>query len=177
MDVDPPQSGVVELPGLLGQQDAVGGQGQVLDAGDRHQLADQLREVLADQRLAAGDAQLADAHRHRNPNKTFDFLESSGYLSRGSKLYSVFGHAIEAPDVAAIRHADPQVVVQATEGVCEGKHGEASCKALLIYCIRFRSRLTFLARPASWRAFHRRGPGGLVLAPTSGSEHAAPRTE
>ena len=121
MDVDPPQSGVVELLGVLGQQDAVGGQGQVLDAGDRHQLANQLGEAFADQRLAAGDAQLADAHGDRNLNKMLDFLERQDVLA-GLELDPFFGHAIETADVTAVGDADPQVVVQAAEAVDERGH-------------------------------------------------------
>jgi hypothetical protein len=101
---------------LLGQQDPVGGQGRVLDAGNRHQLADQLRKVLANQRLAAGYAQLADSQGDCNFNKMLDFLECEDVLA-GLELNPFFGHAIETTDVAAIGHADPQIVVYAAEAV------------------------------------------------------------
>src|SRR4029077_20730007 len=51
MHVDAPQAGVVERLSLLSEQHAVGGQRQVLDAFNRRQLADQLRQILAKQRL------------------------------------------------------------------------------------------------------------------------------
>ena len=50
---------------LFGEQDAVGREGEVVDAGDRGQLLDQARQVGPHERLAAGEPQLVDAQlRH-----------------------------------------------------------------------------------------------------------------
>ena len=61
MDVEAPQPGVIKFLRLVGQQHSVGGQRHVLNAFDRAQPSDQLRQILAQQRLAAGEAQLAHA--------------------------------------------------------------------------------------------------------------------
>jgi hypothetical protein len=50
-----------------------------------------------------------------------DFLERQDVLA-GLELDSLLGHAIETADVAAVRHADPQIVVQAAEGIDERCH-------------------------------------------------------
>jgi hypothetical protein len=46
----------------------------------------------------------------------FDFLERQDILA-GLELHPFFGHAVKTPDVAAIGHADPQIVVYAAEAV------------------------------------------------------------
>ena len=58
-DGDAVESGVLEVPGLLGQQVAVGGQRDVGDAINGGHLRDQLRQISTQQGLAAGDARLA----------------------------------------------------------------------------------------------------------------------
>ena len=45
--------------------------------------------------------------------------------SRGTNFTSVFRHAVEAADVAAVGDADAQVVVHAAESVDEGEHRNA----------------------------------------------------
>ena len=51
----------VQIDGVLREQHAVGRQRDVLDARDIGQIADQIGQVRAQQRLAAGEAQLAHA--------------------------------------------------------------------------------------------------------------------
>src|SRR6185437_14481875 len=126
--IDPPEPRVVKLLGVLSEQNAVGSQSQVLNAGDRHQLANQFGKAFADQRLTARYAQLADAQGHRNLNKTLDFLEREDVLAR-LELDPFFGHAIETTDVTAVSYADPQVVVQTTESIDKRGH-----EILHVYC-------------------------------------------
>ena len=64
-DRDALQARGLQLGGVLRQQHAVGGQRDILDAGDRGQVADQVGEIRAQQRLAAGQAQLAHARAAR----------------------------------------------------------------------------------------------------------------
>ena len=49
----------LEFVGMLGQQHAIGGHGDVVDAVDAVEIGDEVGQVHAQQRLAAGDAQLA----------------------------------------------------------------------------------------------------------------------
>ena len=117
-DVEPPQAGVPERLGLLGQQDAVGRQADVFDARHGSDLGDQLVDVAADERLAPGQANLVDAQVDNDPHEAFDLLESE-QLAAVHELGVVGRHAIEAADIAAIGHADPQVRVHAAEAVDE----------------------------------------------------------
>ena len=116
-DVDPLEPGVAQAAGPRGQQDAVGGQADVLDPGDRRQLLDQDREVAAHQGLAAGQPDLVDPQRHRDPDEPLDLLEAQE-LRAGQEL-DLLRHAVDAADVAAVRDADPQVIVRASERVDE----------------------------------------------------------
>jgi hypothetical protein len=65
------QAGVLQHAGLARQQRAVGGEGEfrrrAVHGAQRGQLADQDLEVLAQQRLAAGQADLVHAMRHELP--------------------------------------------------------------------------------------------------------------
>ena len=63
-DVDAPQPGVEKRLGLLGEQDAVGGQAEVADAGNGGRSSRTRRgRSRRMQRLAAGQANLVDAQR------------------------------------------------------------------------------------------------------------------
>jgi hypothetical protein len=66
--------------GPCGQQRAVGGEREfqrlAVHGAQRGQLRDQDLEVLAQQRLAAGQADLVHAMRHELPRQPGDFLEA-----------------------------------------------------------------------------------------------------
>ncbi len=61
--------------GVAGQERAVGGQRDVIDPGQIGQQPDQHGQVAPEQRLAAGQAQLAYAERHEQPGQATDLLE------------------------------------------------------------------------------------------------------
>ena len=63
-DGDPVQAVRFQLRRMLGEQHAVGGQRDVLHAFQRRQLADQLGNIRAQQRLAAREAHLLHAELH-----------------------------------------------------------------------------------------------------------------
>src|SRR5579863_9151436 len=105
MHVDAPQAGIVEFPSLLGEQHAVGGQRQIFDALNRRQFADQLRQILAKQRLSAGETQLAHAQGDRDAHETLDLLEGQQLLAR-LELHAGLRHAVEAADVTPVRDTD-----------------------------------------------------------------------
>ena len=73
---DAAQAGARERLGLLGEQVAVGGEREVGEARDRGEALDQAREPVAQQRLAARDADLLDAERHEEPREPLDLLEA-----------------------------------------------------------------------------------------------------
>ena len=122
VDVEAAEAGAVEIFGVIGEEDGVGGEGDVFDAGDGGELFDENRKIFADEGFAAGDAEFADAERDRDAGKAGDFLKRQDLFAR-HELHAVFGHAVEAADVAAVGDADAQVVVQAGESVDEGCFG------------------------------------------------------
>ena len=87
--------------------------------GDRGEHAHQARQVAAHQRLAAGQPDLVDPQRRRDPDEARDLLEGEqlGPVQEGD----VLGHAVGAAEVAAVGDADAQVVVDPAEGV--DQHG------------------------------------------------------
>ena len=74
-DVDPAQAGVMKRFRQRGQQNAVGRQADVLDAGDRNQHFDELGNVLAHKWFAAGEADFVDPQRDRRADDADDFFE------------------------------------------------------------------------------------------------------
>jgi hypothetical protein len=115
-DVDPRQAGVLEGLGLLGEQDAVGRQGDIANAVDRRQSLDELGKVGPHQRLAAGEAELVHAQASRDPSEPLDLLEREQLMPR-LEADVLVRHAIEAADVAAICDADPQVRMNAAQRI------------------------------------------------------------
>ena len=116
--VEAAQAGIVERLRELFQQHAVGGEGQVLDARNGGQAADQHGQVAAHEGLAAGDAQLADSQAHGDAHEALDLFEIQN-LAALHELHAGFRHAVEAADIAAVGDADAQVVVNAAEGIDE----------------------------------------------------------
>ena len=122
-DIDPSQARLKEQFGLVGEQNSVGRQSNIFHAGDCGQLSDQRREFAADQRFTPGEAQFIDSQRNDHANKTFDFLERQ-QLRFLHKLHVFCRHAVKAAYVAAIGHADPQIVMQSAEGIDEWQFWE-----------------------------------------------------
>ncbi len=115
-DVDSPQAGVEEFLRLFSKQNAVGRETDVANAGDGRQLADEPGKVTSHQRFAAGQPQFVNTERYDGPDEAFDFLEAQQFVPV-HELYMISGHAIKTADIAAIGHADPQVVMHAAEAV------------------------------------------------------------
>ncbi|MNV77810.1 hypothetical protein D3C71_1712650 [compost metagenome] len=83
-------------------------------------MRDQVFEVLAQQRLAARQANLAHAMRQKEPRQPRDFLKAQQRAVRqvGVVLVEHFlGHAVVAAEVAAVRHADAQVAQRTPQRV------------------------------------------------------------
>jgi hypothetical protein len=113
-----------EIPRLLGEEHAVGRQRQAVEAGDRGETLDEPWEVAPDERLAPGDADLPHPRPDRDPRHTRELLERQERLAR--EPHRLLGHAVGAPEVAAVGHREPQVVVNASERVDEGQGGDLS---------------------------------------------------
>ncbi len=106
------------------QRRAVGRQRQVdrvaVGRAQRRQVGDQRRQVAADQRLAAGDPELVDAEPHEDRRQPRDLLERQDLLAgqeREVAAEDLGGHAVRAPEVAAVGDRDPQVTQRAAEAV------------------------------------------------------------
>src|SRR5207247_1725000 len=80
-DRDAAQARVREQPGLAGEQRPVRRQGDVLNAVDPGQHRDQPLQVAAQQRLAAGQAQLAHPEAREHPPEPRQLLEGEQILA------------------------------------------------------------------------------------------------
>ena len=133
---DAAQACGLELRGVLGEQHAVGGERDVLDAGDGRQVADEVGEVGAQQRLAAGQPQFAHAEARREPREPHDLGEVEA-LAGGEEAVAVvegvLRHAVRAAEVAAVHHRDAQVLQRTAERVlrrrCAAQGDEAMFRA------------------------------------------------
>src|SRR4051794_5693868 len=121
----PLEPGRLQFRSVSTQQDTVGGQRYVFDAGYVRKVANEVGEVRAQQGLATGEPQLPDAQ----------FYEQLGYaddLVKGQALVRVkefvplvvllARHAIGAPEVAPVHDGDPQVANRPGEGVPRAVH-------------------------------------------------------
>ena len=79
------------------------------------QRRDKRHDAAPDQRLAAGQAQLAHAARHEGRAQPVELLERED-LGLGQKRH-VFRHAIDAAEVAAVGHRDAQIGDGAAERI------------------------------------------------------------
>ena len=70
------QPGRAQRRGMLRQQYAIGGQGDILDAGKRAQITDQIGKSRPQQRFAAGDAQLDHAEVKEQPREPQNLIET-----------------------------------------------------------------------------------------------------
>ena len=103
---------------MLGQEGAVGGQGQLVQgpAGQvPGQALDQLHEAPADQGLAPRQAQLAHPQSDKGGGDPVQFLYGQD-LGLGQEDH-VLGHAVDAAQVAPVRHRDAQIADRPAERV------------------------------------------------------------
>ena len=116
VDVQAAQPGVVQrLAPACASSTRVGGQREVANARNRGQLA---RSARGRSRRTSGSPPVmrslvtpSDA-----ATRTKRSISSKSRISsRGHELHALFRHAVEAADVAAVRDADPQIVVHAAE--------------------------------------------------------------
>ena len=125
-DSDALQAGVFQTLGFFGQQRCVGCQRDVqgLTAGclDFGQHPDQHFKVLAQQRLATGQADFFNAVGDKNLGQAGDFFKAQQRALRQKCVVLVkhlARHAVAAAEVAAVGHADAQVTQR--PGQCVGQ--------------------------------------------------------
>ncbi len=78
------------------------------EAAFGRQHRDERGEVAAEQRLATGQAQAVDAEVEEDVDKGARFLEAQDVLT-GQPHVLLFGHAVLAPQIAAVGHRQPKV--------------------------------------------------------------------
>ena len=106
--------------GVVGQEVAVGGHGEVVDAGDHGEHRHQPLDVAAHQRLAAGEPDLAHAQAREDAGGAGDLLVGQ-HLVLGEELVAraedLGRHAVGTAEVAAVGDRDAQVAEGAPEPV------------------------------------------------------------
>ena len=106
--------------GVLPQQHSIRRQRNVLDAWDVGEVADQIRQIRAQQRFAARETQFAHAQVREHPRETHDFLERQSLLRFQESIVFVkllFRHAVRAAKVASVHDRDAQIVQRPAETV------------------------------------------------------------
>ena len=130
---DAVQARVLERACLARQQRSVGRQGQVgrraIQSAQFSQLGNERLEVFAQQRLASGEADLADPMGQELPRQPGDLFKAQQRVVRqvGVVLVKNFlGHAVVAAEVAAVGDADAQVAQRAAQRIGQptGHHRE-----------------------------------------------------
>ena len=124
-DGDPVEARGLQRLGLAGEEGAVRRQRQVepVDPGEER---DQRLEVAAHERLAAGDPQLLDAEAGEGARETLDLLERQ-QVGAGEEgvvaAEDLLRHAVDAAEVAPVRHGDPEVPHRPPQLVGQPLHG------------------------------------------------------
>ncbi len=99
------EAGGFELCGVFGQQNSIGSQRDIVDVGNGGQVADEVCQVGAQQRLAARQTQLADPQLHEQPTQAHDLIERQPLVRAQKPVLVVKGfarHAIRAAEVAPV---------------------------------------------------------------------------
>ena len=107
--VQPVQTGLPQGSSQLREQGAVGGKTQLLKARDGPQLAAQLHDPPADQRLSASEANFLDTQPNCRPGDVRQLLQGEDVpvVPLGHALRR---HTVAAAVIAEIRDAQPQVI-------------------------------------------------------------------
>ncbi|MNZ96297.1 hypothetical protein D3C78_1154860 [compost metagenome] len=106
-DIDAAHAAIGEFGGEFRKLRAVGGQRQFVERACLHMSAEvphQRHDVLAHQRLAASQPQLAHAARDEDGTEAVEFFERQKVLLRQEG--HVLGHAIGAAEIAAVGHGN-----------------------------------------------------------------------
>ena len=114
------QAGVRQRLRNRREEHAVGGQGEVIDAAQRGEPADQSGHVLVEQRFSAGQPQLADPEADRDSRQAQDLLVAQA-LPTGQELVILvvlrLRHAVGAAKIAAIQQGNSQILQRPVERI------------------------------------------------------------
>ena len=122
------QAGVLQRPRQRPERSSVRGQREIQllavrrAQGSEHR--DEIRQTPPNERLPAGDPQLLHAQRDERPRGSLDLLEGEDLVARQEREVAPKdfpGHAVGAPEVAAIGDRDAQVAERPSQRV-EGFH-------------------------------------------------------
>ena len=120
---DPGEARVGERLGLLREERRIRRQRDVEVVSECREPLDQELEIAAQERLAAGDAQLPDAEVDEDARNALDLLERE-QLAPGEEAVVVsedlLRHAVDAAEVAAVGDRDPEIADRPAEGVGDG---------------------------------------------------------
>jgi hypothetical protein len=133
------EPGFAQLTRLARQQDAVRGQCDVDDAGNALEPAHQQRQFAAQQRFAAGEADLAHPEAGEHARQPFNLLEREACVLVEKLMVVgilVFGQAIRAAEVAAIDDRDAQVRQSALPAICRRRFDQGERDARVHYTAR-----------------------------------------
>src|SRR5512132_168838 len=120
-DVQPPEPGVDERPRVTIEEDTVRRQREVGDARQRGQHRHERRQVAPHQRLAAGKADLLDAHLREHADNARELFEAQDLVA-SEPLEPLRRHAVAAAEVALVRDGHAQALDLATPAVDERLH-------------------------------------------------------
>src|SRR6056297_1569015 len=109
-DVQTLQTGRSQRGSLLGQQNPIGRQRHIFDAGNGHKLLHQLRQVFPHQRFATGQPQILNTDRREEGDQPMNLFEREDLLF-GQKRDVLRRHAVKAADVATVGDADAEAAV------------------------------------------------------------------
>ncbi len=108
-DVDPPQAGLAEFLRSFLEEEGVRGHGKVFDPLESRKPPHQVHDPPPHKRLAAGDADASQAQGPGNGSDNLhDFIVSED-LGLGEDAYSLSRHTVNAAQVTAVGHAQPEV--------------------------------------------------------------------
>ena len=119
-DVDAAKTGGDQAIAALGEQMAVGGHREVFDAQSM-ETRDVVLDAVANQRLTAGDADLANAEMQEDASEAVELGPGEDFIVVAI-VFRVGGAAVDAAEIAAVRDGDAQVGDLPAEFVVKG-HG------------------------------------------------------
>ena len=115
-DRDASKAGRLQRINLIREQHAICGEREIVQAGLCRDHPHERRQVAAQQRLAAGQADLVHAEREEDVDERARLLEMQDVLARQPDVV-VLRHAVFATEVAPIGDREPQVAQRPAEGI------------------------------------------------------------
>src|SRR2546427_9215406 len=106
-DIDAAKASGKKPVAAFSQQVAVGGHREVFNA-ECVETSDKVFNAIADERLAAGDADFADAQAQEDLGQTVELRPRENFVVI-AVIFRVSGAAVDAAEIATVRDGDAQV--------------------------------------------------------------------